>query len=66
MKKAAEMYKAYIAGNRYSPAFDHAWGQTPESAIAAVKRRNSPDWRDCHVWTVYVHKDGQEERSPLL
>jgi len=55
-------YKAYIAGNKYTPAFDHAYGKTTESAIAAVKRKNSPDWKDCTVWVVRVHEDGQEEK----
>jgi hypothetical protein len=55
-------YKAYIAGNKYSKAFDHAYGKTAFSAIAAVKRKNSPDWQDCYVWAVYIHDDGQEER----
>jgi len=49
--KKEKLYIAYIAGNRYTPAFDTAKGVTPESAIAAVKRRNRPDWRDCIVWS---------------
>lgn len=45
-------YIALIAGNRYSTAFDRAHGMTAASAIAAVKRRNSPDWKDCFVWAI--------------
>jgi hypothetical protein len=55
-------YKAYIASTTESEAFDSAFGTTKESAIAAVKRKNSPDWQDCYVWCVYVHEDGQEEK----
>lgn len=54
-------YKAYIASTNESKAFDSATWKTKESAIAAVKRRNSPSWGDCCVWCVYVHADGQEE-----
>jgi hypothetical protein len=55
------LFRAYIAANEHSIAFDSAMGQTAASAMAAVKRQNSPDWQDCYVWCVYVHKDGQEE-----
>jgi len=55
-------YKAYIAGSRESKAFDHAYGTTAKSAIATVKRRNSPDWKDCYVWAVYLYGDGTERR----
>lgn len=54
-------YKAYIAGTRESKAFDCAYGITAKSAICAIKRRNR-EWRDCVVWSVYVHEDGQEEK----
>ncbi len=55
-------YKAYIAGTNESKAFDSVLGRTKESAIAVIKRRNSPIWKDCCVWCVYVHADGQEEK----
>ena len=55
-------YKAYIAANRDTKAFDHALGTTKKSAIAQVKRQNSPDWKDCFVWCVYVHENGDEEK----
>ncbi len=48
------IYKAYIAGNRHTKAFDFAHGKTIEAAIAAVKRKNSPDWRDCCIWAVPI------------
>lgn len=48
-------YKAMIAGNQYSKAFDYAYGKTAAAAIAAVKRKNSPDWRDCYVWAVEIN-----------
>ena len=60
--KTERNYKAYIAGNKESRAFDSAIGKTKESAIATVKRRNSPDWKDCCIWCVYVHDNGQEEK----
>jgi hypothetical protein len=44
------MWTAYIAANEFTPAFDTAVGKTAQSAIAAVKRKNSPDWQDCTVW----------------
>ena len=43
-------YTAYIAANAYTKAFDSANGKTAKAAIAAVKRKNSPSWRDCLVW----------------
>lgn len=55
-------YKAYISANTESKAFDFAYGTTAKSAIAQVKRQNSPDWKDCIVWAVYVHENGQEEK----
>jgi len=57
-----QSYKAYIAANKETKAFDSAYGETPQKAIAAVKRKNSTDWKDCHVWSVFVYEDGQEER----
>ena len=55
-------YKAYIAANKDTKAFDFALGTTKKSAIARVKRQNSPDWKDCLVWCVYVHENGEEEK----
>lgn len=60
--KTEKKYKAYIASTKESKAFDSATGKTKESAIAAVKKRNSPSWEDCCVWCVYVHDDGQEKK----
>ena len=56
-------YKAYIAANPYTKAFDFAYGKTAKSAAAAVKRKNSPDWKDCIVWVAYIHidPDGEEK-----
>lgn len=54
-------YKAYIASNVYSRAFDFAYGMTAHGAIARVKRQNTGSWQDCCVWCVAVHSDGQEE-----
>jgi hypothetical protein len=45
------IWKAYIAGNQYTEAFDSCYGKTQKSAEAAIKRRNSPDWQDCCVWS---------------
>ncbi len=56
----SKTYKAYIAANKYSEAFDYAYGKSEASAKAAVKRKNSPDWKDCHVWVVYVRNGGEE------
>ena len=46
------MWTAYIASNQHSKAFDSANGKTAQSAIAAIKRKNTKDWRDCSVWVI--------------
>jgi len=51
MKNFKNLYVAFISANRYSKAFDQAYGKTAKSALSAVKRKNSPDWRDCCVWS---------------
>jgi len=57
------MYKAYIAsGKGTQSTFDSATGKTKGSAIGAVKRKNSPDWKDCYVWCVLLHENGTEEQ----
>lgn len=43
-------YTAHISHNRHSFSFDGTTGRTPESAARALKRKNSPDWRDCCIW----------------
>jgi len=48
--KTDKLYISYIAGNRYTKAFDQGYGKTAKSAISGLKRRNSPDWKDCVVW----------------
>lgn len=58
--KTNKLFKAYIASNEHTSAFDHAYSEkSPSAAISAVKRRNSPDWKDCHIWCVEII-DGQE------
>ena len=54
-------YRAYIAANNDTPAFDFCDSETRQGAKAAVKRRNSPDWRDCVVWSVYIMPGGIEQ-----
>ena len=56
MKTTEKNYKAFIAGTRWSVPFDYAYGRTKSAAIAAVKRKNSPDWKDCCIWCAYVHE----------
>jgi len=58
MKTTEKNYKAFIAGTRWSVPFDYAYGRTKSAAIAAVKRKNSPDWKDCCIWCAYVHENG--------
>jgi hypothetical protein len=48
--KQDHTYTAHIAANKHTNAFDTATGQTPESATAALKRKNSHDWKDCCIW----------------
>ena len=55
-------YKAYIAANRDSEAFDSCMGVTPESATRSIKRKNSPGFKDCFIWVVYIHLSGEEEK----
>jgi hypothetical protein len=43
-------YTAHIAGNKHTWEFDTAKGETLETAVAALKRKNSPDWKDCCIW----------------
>lgn len=60
--KTEKNYKAYIAANEFSQSFDNVMGSTTKNAISAIKRRNSPDWKDCCVWVVFVHPSGDEEK----
>jgi hypothetical protein len=55
-------YKAYISNTKESKAFDNVFGKTKENAISAIKRRHSLSWRQCCVWCVYIHENGQEEK----
>ena len=57
------MFKAYIATNQYTKAFDQSrLFKKPESAMRSIKARNPRGWRDCCVWVVYVNADGSEQR----
>ncbi len=62
MKTTEKNYKAFISGTKESRAFDSAYGKTKKAAIAAVKRKNSPDWEDCYIWCAYVHENGDLEK----
>ena len=61
METTEKNYKAFIAGTKESAPFDYAYGKTKSTAIAAVKRENSPDWKDCCIWCAYVHENGALE-----
>lgn len=52
-------YRALIATNGHTKFFDLAYGKTPQSAIAAIKRKNSPDWQDCKIWVQELMDNGQ-------
>ena len=54
-------YKAYIADNGVTPAFDSAVASTPNEAVEKVKKNNT-DWEDCFIWCVYLHSNGEEEK----
>ena len=57
------IYKAYIASNVYSHAFDSCIStKSPNAAIAAVRRKNSPGWHDCVVWAVIILDNGDEQK----
>jgi hypothetical protein len=53
MNKDKKPWIAFIAANNYTPAFDSTRGKTEITAIAAIKRKNSPDWKDCTIFTKY-------------
>lgn len=59
MKATNYNYRALIASNECTKFFDLAYGQTPKSAIAAIKRKNSPDWQDCSIWVQRLMDNGQ-------
>jgi len=54
-------YKAYIASNKDTVAFDSVISSTPKKAIGIIKRRNK-GWRDCCIWVVYLHNNGEEQK----
>ncbi len=53
-------YKAYIAANIYTPAFDSEIQKSKSQATRVLKQRNSPDWKDCVVWVVAILNNGEE------
>lgn len=52
-------YRALISGSNETKFFDFAHGKTPQSAIAAIKRKNSPDWQDCTIWVQTLTENGK-------
>lgn len=62
MKTQVKNYKAYIAANKQTPAFDNIISNTSKSAMAAAKRKYSKNAKDLCFWVVYVHETGQEEK----
>lgn len=55
-------YKAYVAANKETNAFDSIMGKTAKSAIASAKRKYGKNAKDLHFWVVCVHENGQEEK----
>jgi hypothetical protein len=60
--KTTKNYKAYVAANKETTAFDSIMGKTEKSAMAAAKRKYSKDAKDLYFWVVYVYENGQEEK----
>lgn len=55
-------YKAYVAANIESPAFDYAYSISQEDAEKSLKNKIGNDSSDLLFWTVFVHPDGEEEK----
>ena len=53
-------YRAYIAANAHTPAFDSEINQSKMRAVKILKSRNSPDWKDCTVWVVAILNNNEE------
>lgn len=62
MKENKKRWKAYIASEGQEVAFASGYGKTATSAVAALKRRYSPYWREMLIWACYIHDNGAEER----
>lgn len=60
--KTSKNYKAYVAANKETTAFDSIMGKTAKSAMTAAKRKYSKDAKDLCFWVVFVHENGQEEK----
>ena len=56
-------FKAYVASNIYTKAFDSCRGYSARSAIAALKRKYSANKKDYVFWAVYVYPNGGEEKQ---
>lgn len=62
MTNQTKPYKAYIAANPYSVAFDSAYGTTTGRAIGALKRKTGRDWVDCYIWVEQLQDNGEYAR----
>lgn len=55
-------YKAYVAENRESQAFDCMHSQTKDDAEKELRAKIGEDGKDLFFWSVFVHPNGDEER----
>jgi len=55
-------YRAYVAENRESQAFDCVYSQTAHEAEKELKAKIGEEEKDLFFWTVYVHENGEEEK----
>jgi len=51
-------FRARIASNRFSSAFDTSYSSvSTASAMSNLKRKN-PAWKDCYVWAEILEDNG--------
>jgi hypothetical protein len=55
-------YRALIASNKYSQAFDVVYSSTPGNAIGSLKRKYR-DWTDCCIWIERKQNNGEFNRD---
>ena len=55
-------FKAYVAANEETPAFDCVFSQSKDSGEKELRTRIGKDAKDLFFWTVYVHENGEEEK----
>ena len=55
-------FKAYVAANEETPAFDCIYSQTESGAEKELREKIGKYANSLFFWTVFVHETGQEEK----